>query len=217
MPRPTCTAPPASCSVCAARCPRPPKRASCTISTSSWSAGRGPRRNFSWVEPTSWACLALRRLGQHDHPRVQEGLRLLLDRAMDEGGINYGNRTVLGKRTDPIPGPTALMLLALQGHDHPRIEPAVRYLVDQLEPPTSNTSAGPSSPSISIATSTASTQRWSASMKRSAPACSSAPRRRGCGPIVSGRRWSCSPSMPDSATSSACRHSSPAARQQPGC
>jgi uncharacterized protein (DUF362 family) len=90
-------------------------------------------RNFSWVEPTSWAVLALRRVGQGGHLRVQEGMRLLLDRAMDEGGINYGNRTVLGKRTDPIPGPTALTLIALQGHDHPRIEPAVRYLVQQLE------------------------------------------------------------------------------------
>jgi uncharacterized protein (DUF362 family) len=89
-------------------------------------------KNFSWVEPTSWACLSLRRLGYSNHPRVQEGLHLLLDRAMDEGGINYGNRTVLGKRTDPIPGPTALTLLALQGHDHPRIEPAVRYLLDAM-------------------------------------------------------------------------------------
>ena len=41
---------------------------------------------------------------------------MLLDRAFDDGGINYGNRLVLGKRTEPIPGPTALMLLALQGH-----------------------------------------------------------------------------------------------------
>ncbi len=90
-------------------------------------------KNFSWVEPTSWACLALRCLGYGNHPRVQEGMRLLLDRAMDEGGINYGNRTVLGKRTDPIPGPTALTLIALQGHDHPRIEPAVHYLVQQLQ------------------------------------------------------------------------------------
>jgi uncharacterized protein (DUF362 family) len=90
-------------------------------------------KNFSWVEPTSWACLALRKVGQGNHPRVADGLRLLLDRAMDDGGVNYGNRTVLGKRTDPIPGPTALMLLALQGHDHPRVEPAVRYLVQQLE------------------------------------------------------------------------------------
>ena len=31
--------------------------------------------NFSWVEPTSWACLALRKAGQGDNPRVQEGVR----------------------------------------------------------------------------------------------------------------------------------------------
>ena len=91
-----------------------------------WAEG-----NFSWVEPTAWACIALRKAGKGDDPRVQQGLRLLLDRAFDDGGINYGNRTVLGKRTDPIPGPTALMLLAMQGlPDHPRIAAAVRYLLD---------------------------------------------------------------------------------------
>ena len=68
--------------------------------------------------------------GRGDDPRVQQGLRLLVDRAFDDGGINYGNRTVLGKRTDPIPGPTAIMLLALQGlPDHPRIAAAVSYLL----------------------------------------------------------------------------------------
>jgi uncharacterized protein (DUF362 family) len=93
-----------------------------------WAEG-----NFSWVEPTAWACLALRRSGFGQHPRVQEGLRLLLDRAFDEGGINYGNRTVLGRRTDPIPGPTALMLLALQGQDdQPRVAKAVQYLLQQV-------------------------------------------------------------------------------------
>jgi uncharacterized protein (DUF362 family) len=87
--------------------------------------------NFSWVEPTAWACLALRRAGHGGHARVEEGLRLLLDRALDSGGINYGNRTILGKRTDPIPGPTALMLLAVQGQAHPRIAAAVAYLLEQ--------------------------------------------------------------------------------------
>ena len=57
---------------------------------------------------------------------------MLLDRAMDTGGINYGNRRILGKMTDPIPGPTALMLLALQGETHPRIAAAVQYLVQQI-------------------------------------------------------------------------------------
>jgi uncharacterized protein (DUF362 family) len=88
--------------------------------------------NFSWAEPTAWACLALRRSGLGEHPRVRQGLKLLLDRASDEGGINYGNRRILGKTTEPIPGPTALMLLALQGHgDEPRVAAAVRYLQAQ--------------------------------------------------------------------------------------
>ncbi|MSU76503.1 MAG: DUF362 domain-containing protein [Gemmataceae bacterium] len=88
--------------------------------------------NFSWVEPTSWACLALRNLGLGEHPRVVEGIKLLLDRAFDTGGVNYGNRRILGKMTDPIPGPTALMLIALQGENHPRLPAAVRYLIEQI-------------------------------------------------------------------------------------
>lgn len=89
--------------------------------------------NFSWVEPTAWACLALRKVGQGQQPRVQEGMQMILDRAMDGGGVNYGNRRILGKMTDPIPGPTALMLLALQGRDHPRLAAAVAYLLHEIE------------------------------------------------------------------------------------
>jgi uncharacterized protein (DUF362 family) len=84
---------------------------------------------FSWVEPTAWACTALRATGQGSHPRVREGLRLILDRAFDTGGVNYGNRTVLGKKTDPIPGPTAALLIALQGATgEPRLDAAIGYL-----------------------------------------------------------------------------------------
>lgn len=89
-------------------------------------------QNFSWVEPTAWACLALRAAGQGKHPRVREGVQMLIDRAMDDGGINYGNRRVLGKMTEPIPGPTALMLVALEGEKHPRVEAAVRYMTTQI-------------------------------------------------------------------------------------
>jgi uncharacterized protein (DUF362 family) len=90
--------------------------------------------NFSWVEPTAWACLALRRAGHGKHPRVEEGQKLLLDRAHDEGGINYGNRRILEKFTEPMPGPTALMLLALQGRDEqPRVQSAVAYLLRQAQ------------------------------------------------------------------------------------
>jgi uncharacterized protein (DUF362 family) len=85
--------------------------------------------NFAWVEPTAWACLALRAAGRGAHPRVAEGLRLLLDRAFDSGGANYGNRIVLGRSTEPIPGPTAILLLALQGAaDEPRVDAARGYL-----------------------------------------------------------------------------------------
>src|SRR5262249_54728862 len=90
-----------------------------------WAEG-----NFSWAEPTAWACVALRRAGHGDQPRVEEGMKLLLDRALDEGGINYGNRRVLGRLTEPIPGPTALMLLAVQGQPHPRVAAAVAYLLE---------------------------------------------------------------------------------------
>jgi uncharacterized protein (DUF362 family) len=89
--------------------------------------------NFSWVEPTAWACLALRKAGHGSHDRVNEGRRLLLDRAHEEGGINYGNRRILGKFTEPMPGPTALMLLALQGRDEPRVAAAVAYLLRQAQ------------------------------------------------------------------------------------
>src|SRR3954447_7033799 len=100
------------------------------VTLAGWPWGEG---TFSWVEPTSWACLALHRLGLGDHPRVREGERLLLDRAFDQGGANYGNRMILGRMTEPIPGPTALMLLALQGYrTEPRVKAAVGYLCEQL-------------------------------------------------------------------------------------
>jgi len=85
--------------------------------------------NFSWVEPTSWACVALRAAGYATHPRVREGMKLLLDRAFDTGGVNTGNRIVLGKPTMPVPSNTAQMLLALQGvKDEPLIDAAKGYL-----------------------------------------------------------------------------------------
>jgi uncharacterized protein (DUF362 family) len=91
-----------------------------------WAEG-----NFSWVEPTAWACLALSRLGCGDHPRVQEGRRLLLDRVLEGGGVNYGNRCIFGISLEPIPTPTALALLALQGDSDERISRCVEYLRQQ--------------------------------------------------------------------------------------
>ncbi|MGL4551270.1 MAG: DUF362 domain-containing protein, partial [Gemmataceae bacterium] len=88
-----------------------------------WAEG-----NFSWVEPTAWAMLALRKAGQGDHPRVAEGRRLLLDRVLETGGLNYGNRRIFGVTLEPIPTPTAVALLALQGTADPRIDATLDYL-----------------------------------------------------------------------------------------
>jgi uncharacterized protein (DUF362 family) len=84
---------------------------------------------FSWVEPTAWACFALRRAGHGDHPRVSEGIKLLLDRVLERGGVNYGNRNVLGRPLEPLPGPTFAMLLALQGRpDDEHVQKSLDYL-----------------------------------------------------------------------------------------
>jgi uncharacterized protein (DUF362 family) len=90
--------------------------------------------NCSWVEPTAWACLALRRAGYGEHRRVEEGMRLLLDRADDEGGVNYGNRRIFGRKTEPQAEPTAIMLLALQNKElGSRVLSALSYLQNQAE------------------------------------------------------------------------------------
>ena len=70
---------------------------------------------FSWVEPTSYALLALKRCGQRDHPRVAEGEKMLLDRQCADGGWNYGNPAVFGTALSGFIPTTALATLALQG------------------------------------------------------------------------------------------------------
>jgi hypothetical protein len=78
---------------------------------------------FSWVEPTSYAILALKMSGHGDHPRVVEAERLLLDRACADGGWNYGVRGAMGYALTPFLPTTALAILALQ--DLPAAQPIV--------------------------------------------------------------------------------------------
>ena len=80
-------------------------------------------KTFSWVEPTTYAMIALRRLRTLIPPdqrsrvdeRIHEGERMILDRACRGGGWNYGNVRVLDENLWPYPDTTALALLALQG------------------------------------------------------------------------------------------------------
>ncbi len=68
---------------------------------------------FGWVEPTSWALLAMAIAGKSDHPRAIEGRRLLADRCLPDGGWNYGNKVVFGHTLMPFWDTTALAALAL--------------------------------------------------------------------------------------------------------
>ena len=88
----------------------------------------------SWLEPTALAVLALRCVGQIDHPRAQEGLRLIRDRAIPGGGWNYGNSAAFERELRPQPAPTGLALLALAGIDDrsPQVNRALAYLEQVL-------------------------------------------------------------------------------------
>lgn len=97
----------------------------------SWAANTA-----SWLEPTCFHVLALSAAGRYDHPRVQEGRRLIVDRLLPDGGANYGNTLVLGQKLVPHPAPTGVALVALAGHDSrdPRIQGSLDYLARTLEP-----------------------------------------------------------------------------------
>jgi hypothetical protein len=91
---------------------------------------------FSWVEPTSWGVLALKKArragatGAEADARITEADRLLLNRTCKTGGWNYGNATVLDQDLRPYVPTTALALLALQDRAS---EPAVRRSLEFLE------------------------------------------------------------------------------------
>lgn len=88
---------------------------------------------FSWVEPTAWAVLALRRgLARVDRARatsrIDEGIRLLADRMCATGGWNYGNSNVLKKDLAAYVPTTAAGLLALQGREPRVVDRSVGFL-----------------------------------------------------------------------------------------
>jgi hypothetical protein len=87
----------------------------------------------SWVEPTGFALLALRAAGMTEHPRVREGFKLLLDRALPEGGWNYGNTRVMSNTLRPFPEATGVALAALGGESpDTRIDAGIVYLKHEL-------------------------------------------------------------------------------------
>jgi len=88
-----------------------------------------------WIEPTVWAVLALHAAGgPGPGNRLQEGLRLIRDRATAPGGWNWGNSTIFGVPTRPQPDLTGLALLALavESKQDRVVEKALRYLEERL-------------------------------------------------------------------------------------
>ena len=73
----------------------------------------------SWVEPTAWCMLALKKATQtpvkpETTARITEAERMLVDRCCLSGGWNSGNSNMLGKELIPYVPCSALALLALQ-------------------------------------------------------------------------------------------------------
>jgi hypothetical protein len=92
-------------------------------------------KTFSWVEPTAWCALALKKWSRSHRAtaamqaRLEDADRLLLDRVCPSGGWNYGNARVFGHALWAYVPTTALGLLALQDRaDHPLVRKSLSSL-----------------------------------------------------------------------------------------
>jgi hypothetical protein len=92
---------------------------------------------FSWVEPTAWCLLALKKWSRVagsvvDGSRVEVAERLLVDRCCAAGGWNYGNSNVNGQQLKAFVPTTAVALLAMQDRaSYPAVERSREYLERQ--------------------------------------------------------------------------------------
>lgn len=82
----------------------------------AWNSGTA-----TWVEPTCYALLFLKRLRGKIHDKKVEGTiteaeAMVYNRMCKNGGWNYGNAQVLGEELRPYPLTTSLALIALQEH-----------------------------------------------------------------------------------------------------
>jgi len=71
--------------------------------------------SHSMVEPTALSIIALRIAGHGKTGRTREGIRMLMDRQLPQGGWNYGNTLVYGQELYPQPENTGIALSALAG------------------------------------------------------------------------------------------------------
>jgi hypothetical protein len=89
---------------------------------------------FTWVEPTAWCLLALKKSRARGAggatERIGDGEAVLMDRCCADGGWNYGNSNMLGRELHPYVSATAIALLAMQDRAG---EPAIARSLDFLE------------------------------------------------------------------------------------
>jgi hypothetical protein len=102
-----------------------------TIVGWSWAANTA-----SWLEPTCLFTLGLTAAGFGRETRVIEGLRLIADRLLPQGGANYGNTLVLRQELLPHVAPTGLALTALAWGHHAddRVAKSLAYLERSIAP-----------------------------------------------------------------------------------
>jgi hypothetical protein len=100
-----------------------------TLQAWSWIDG-----TTSWVEPTAWCLLLLKKVHAQSPTRgaaerIKVGDQMLFDRVCRDGGWNYGNSAVLGQDLWAYVPTTALALLALQDRrDHPAVQRSLLQL-----------------------------------------------------------------------------------------
>jgi len=90
---------------------------------------------FSWLEPTAWCLLALKKARAPGRgaaeARIQEADRLIANRSCATGGWNFGNASALGQDLRPYVPTTALALIAMQDRQaDPVVQRGLAYLKD---------------------------------------------------------------------------------------
>ena len=103
----------------------------------SWAAD-----THAWMEPTCLAVLALKALGKENHPRTRDGVKMIVDRLLENGGCNFGSTMILGQTTLPQVQATGFAMLALADETiaDPRIGKSLDYLASELSEYTSTAS-----------------------------------------------------------------------------
>ena len=89
---------------------------------------------FSWLEPTAWCVLALKKAGKEKRgaaARIDEADKLIANRVCEAGGWNYGNASVVGQDLRPYVPTTAIALLAMRDRrQSAAVERSVAWLRD---------------------------------------------------------------------------------------